>query len=95
MGALGDGGCALGNCRLAEVEDTQLMLAGLQPEDEQGSEGVKLLGPFGVSRMGLFLPLRMTPPLTEPPESGRKDRKGLLAPPSVEGRWPVFFVKFQ
>ena len=73
--------------KLAEVEDTQLMLAGLQPEDD-GVRGLQTAGPFSCPRMGLFTTLRMTPPLTEPPESGKKDRKGLLAPPSVEGRWP-------
>ena len=83
---------AMGLCtgklpKLAEAEDTQLMLAGLQPEDDR-VRGLQTAGPFSCPRMGLFTTLRMTPPLTEPPESGRKDRKGLLAPPSVEGRWP-------
>jgi hypothetical protein len=73
--------------KLAVVEDTELIPAGLQTEEVM-FRGLHTEALFSGHMMGLLTMARMTPLLVELPESAIKDLKGLLTPLSVEGRWP-------
>lgn len=84
--------CVRGLCtgklpKLAEVEDTELIPAGLDP-DEVRFRGLHPEGLFSWHKMGLLTAGRRAPPFTAPPESIRKDRKGRLTLPRAAGRWP-------